>query len=186
MRCLLRLLRLAPVCRTTPLIPVDAPCGSAISRRLGIVRERPLRSPCAKLHAAKGETDRTVRVALRVHVATADIQVRAAHTRGRERRTAPHETALAHNVQGAGTAVAVTRSRVEVGGARSYGSVIELPAVGESSANIEVGSGSSVALILSEDTPKARALQLAACGKTAPPAWRVAAESPSREDAGTI
>ncbi len=65
--------------------------------------------------AANGETVRTVAAVLGVHVGTVEAQVRPVHARRRVRRTAPGETARAHIAQAAGTAVAVTRSGVEVG-----------------------------------------------------------------------
>ena len=100
--------------RSTPLITLDAPCGSAISWRLGKVRLwRPLLSPVAKLHAANGETVRTAVVVLGVHAATAEVQVRAVHTRSRARRATPRDTVRAHIVQAAGIAEAATRSGVE-------------------------------------------------------------------------
>ena len=78
--------------------------------RLGKVRKRSLLSAYAKLHAANGETARTVVVVLGVHAGTVEVQGRPVHARHRVRRTAPGVTALAHNVQVAGIAGAVTRS----------------------------------------------------------------------------
>ena len=106
--------RFAPVRRSTPLITLDAPCGSAISWRLGkVCLRQPLPSPCAKLHAANGETARSATDNLGVHAATGEVQEYPARTCRRKRGTTPCVTIRAHRGQAAGTAAAVTRSRVD-------------------------------------------------------------------------
>ena len=62
------------------------------------------------LHAANGETVRTVVAAFGVHAGIVEEQARSAHARRRVRRIAPGETAHAHTEQAAGIAGAVTRS----------------------------------------------------------------------------
>ena len=95
-----------------PSLIHDAPIGGATFLRLGKVRKRSLLLAYAKLHAANGESVRTVVAVLGVHVGTAEAQARPEHARRRVRRTAPGETARAraHTVQAAGIAGAETRS----------------------------------------------------------------------------
>ena len=113
--CIVKYELFVPVRRSTPLITLDAPCGGAISRRLGkVCLRQPLLSPCAKLHASNGETESTIVVVLGAYAATVEIQVRPAHARSRERRTAPGATMRAHTDQTAGVTGAATRSGVEV------------------------------------------------------------------------
>ena len=67
-------------------------------------------APLLFLHAANGETVRTVVAVFGAHAGTVEAQARPVHARRRRRRTAPGVTARAHIVQAAGTAGAVTRS----------------------------------------------------------------------------
>ena len=70
--------------------------------------------PLLFLHAANGETERTVvSVIFGTYAGVVEEQKRASDIRCRERRTAPGITAHAHTGQVAGIAVAATRSGVD-------------------------------------------------------------------------
>ncbi len=101
-RCLLHVSTLGRSSRSPALRRLDTWCLA------------PLAPALLFLHAANGETGRTVVAALGVHVGTVEEQVRPAHARRRVRCTAPGVTVRAHTVQAAGIAGAVTRSGDDV------------------------------------------------------------------------
>ncbi len=107
MEALLWILRLKPQNNSRPLV---ARAGAIPGRRLDTWCLPPLAAPLLFLHAANGETVRTVVDALGVHVGTVEAQVRPVHARRRVRRTAPGETICAHIEQATGTAATGTRS----------------------------------------------------------------------------